>query len=55
MAIEQIHCKKCRIKYTIEWDEDDVVDFLEPDFCPMCGESVLSDYDEDEYIDEDEE
>lgn len=53
MATEQIYCNKCRVEYTIEWDEDDVVDFLEPDFCPMCGKIVCcTDYDDEDEEDE---
>lgn len=46
MAQEQIKCNTCKTKYSITWDEDDVVDFVEAEYCPFCGE-LAEDYEED--------
>ena len=48
MAAEKLYCRKCLIDYTIEWDEDESPDFLEPSYCPMCGHE-LDGYDDNDY------
>jgi rRNA maturation endonuclease Nob1 len=50
MALEKLYCKCCKTTYSVEWDEDSVLDYFEPDFCPMCGHELADDYyDEEEY------
>ena len=54
MAEEKLYCGKCKIHFTIIWDEDESPDFLEPLYCPMCG-CELDDYDDSDYNNEYEE
>jgi len=50
MAIEKLYCKVCKTTYSVEWDEDAQLDYVEPDYCPMCGNELADDYyDEEEY------
>lgn len=53
MASERIKCGSCGTRYTIEWDEDDMVDYMEPEFCPFCGVELASCYDDQDWTDED--
>ena len=46
MAIEKLYCSHCRTHFSVEWDEDAQVDYVEPEYCPMCG-SEIDDGDED--------
>ena len=48
MAAEKLYCSKCGIHFTIEWDEDESPDFLEPLYCSMCG-CELDAYDDSDY------
>ena len=54
MAVEKLYCGKCKIHFTVEWDEDESPDFLEPLYCPMCG-CELDGYDDSDYNNEYEE
>lgn len=47
MEVEkEIECENCGASYRVLY-EDDKTDYLSPDTCPFCGESVNS-YDEDD-------
>lgn len=40
MATEKLYCCHCKSHYTIEWNEDTQMEFVEPEFCPFCGSEV---------------
>jgi len=46
MALEKLYCSSCKAQYSVEWDEDALIDFVEPEYCPMCG-SEVNDEEED--------
>ena len=51
MSIEKLYCKHCHTHFSVEWDEDAQIDYVEPEYCPMCGELIddgEDDYDWDE-------
>ena len=52
MALEKIQCPCCKTTYSVEWDEDETLDYVEPDFCPMCGHEFADDYYDIEEYDE---
>ncbi len=49
--IEKLKCSSCKSTYKIEWSEDEVIDFVEAEYCPFCGYDLTDDYymDEEEY------
>jgi len=52
MAIEKLFCRACQSTYKVEWDEDEQIEFFEPDFCPMCGSELGEDYYDEEDLEE---
>ena len=53
MASERFKCPECGTVYTIEWDEDAMIDYMEPTYCPFCGDELdrcdyYDDYEEEE-------
>ena len=53
MAQEQFKCGECKTKFTVEWDEDEVIDFVDAEYCPMCGYELAEEYQDDcRYADE---
>jgi Zn ribbon nucleic-acid-binding protein len=53
MALEKLQCPCCNTTYSIEWNEDETLNYVEPDYCPMCGHELAETlYYEAEYDDE---
>jgi len=48
MALEKLYCSSCKTHYSVEWDEDALIDFVEPEYCPMCG-SEITDADDGDF------
>jgi len=47
MAIEKFKCPDCGTVYNVEWNEDAMVDYMEPTYCPFCGVELDRYHDED--------
>ena len=50
MDEELIYCKECNANYLIQWEHDDDADnFLQPNYCPLCGAHATSNEDDLDY------
>ena len=47
MAIEKFKCPDCGTVYNVEWNEDAMVDYMEPTYFPFCGVELDRYHDED--------
>ena len=50
-----LECQNCESSYTVEYNEETVMDENEPNICPFCGDEIEDiDLDNEDYFDSDE-